>query len=109
MAVGQMTEVVVFLANTPTAKGAGYVDQYGTLLTTRGRLVANSGSRNLAFGSIADNQSFTLTCRFQTALAAGLRSDTKIVISGVTYTFSSYKLIDQKKHLYEFQIQCQLS
>lgn len=107
MAIGQMRETVVFLGNTPTAKGAGFVDQYATLLTTRGQLIANSGSRGLSFGAIADGQSYTLICRFQTALAAGLRSDTKIVISGVTYTFSSYKLVDQKKHLYEFQIQCQ--
>lgn len=108
MAVGKMTESVVFLANTPTAKGAGYVDQYATLLTTRGQLISNSGNRSLNFGAIADNQSYTLICRFQTALAAGLRSDTKVVISGVTYTINSFKLKDQKKHLYEFQIQCQL-
>lgn len=102
-----MRETVVFLQNTPTVKGAGFEDNYTTLLTTRGQLIDRSGSRGLSFGTIQDSNFLSLRVRFQAALAAALRSDTKIVISGVTYTFSTYALIDQKKHLYEFQIQSQ--
>ena len=102
-----MTEVVVFLQNTPTVQGAGWVDNYTTLLTTRGQLIDSGGSRSLSFGEVADNSSMKLRVRFQAALEAAIRSDMKIVISGNTYTFSSFKLIDQKKHLYEFNIQTQ--
>lgn len=100
-----MTEVVEFRQNTPTTEeGGGDADNYTTLLTTRGQLISNSGGRGLSFGAIQDSFSFTLRVRFQSALEAALRSDTKILISGSLYTFSTYKLIDQKKHLYEFQV-----
>ncbi len=102
-----MTEVVIFLQNTPTTSGRGKVDNYSTLLTTRGQLIDKSGNRGLAFGAIQDTSSLTLICRFQTALESNLRSDTKILIDTITYTFSHYKIVDRKKHLYEFQIQCQ--
>ena len=103
-----MRESVVFLQNTPTATGTGgYKDNYETLLTTRGQLIDKAGNRSLSFGEIKDNTSMTLIVRFQTALANALRSDTKIVISGITYTPTNWKLIDQKKHLYQFEIQCQ--
>ena len=105
--IGNMREVVVFLQNTPTVAGAGYADNYSTLLTTRGQLIDKSGSRNLSYGEVANNNFMTLRCRFQTALAASLRSDTKIVIDSITYTLSTYKLVDQKKHIYEFEIQSQ--
>lgn len=107
MVIGRMKEVVVFLSNTSTQSGAGWVDNYTTLLTTRGQLTDRGGSRSLSYGEVADNSSMRLIVRFQSALAAAIRSDMKIVISSVTYTFSSYKLIDQRKHLYEFLIQCQ--
>lgn len=110
MAIGKMREVVVFLANSPTAAaGRGQVDNYSTLLTTRGQLIKKSESRNLSFGTLNDNDFFTLICRFQTAIANTLRSDTKIVIDSVTYTMNGRpKLIDQRKHLYEFNIQSSL-
>ena len=106
--VGNMREVVVFLVNTPqAAAGGGFTDSYTTLCTTRGQLLDSGGSRSLSFGAGVDSVSKTLIVRFQTALFNALRSDTKIVISGLTYTFSDQKLIDQKKHLYEFRITAQ--
>lgn len=100
-----MREVVTFMKNTPTAKGAGFVDNYTTLLTTRGQFIHGSGSRGLQFGAVTDSVSARLIVRFQTALATNLRSDTKLVISGATYTMNGMpKLIDQLKHLYEFSI-----
>jgi hypothetical protein len=106
--IGNMREVVVFLQNTPVpAAGGGFTDSYTTLCTTRGQLLDTSGSRSLSFGAGIDNVNQTLIVRFQTALFNALRSDTKIVINGLTYTFSDSKLIDQKKHLYEFRITAQ--
>lgn len=104
-----MRETVVFLQNSPIpAAGGGATDNYTTLLTTRGQLIDSGDNRSLSFGAIADNSYMRLICRFQTALAASLRSDTKIVISGITYTMNGMpKLIDQKKHFYEFKIQGQ--
>lgn len=104
-----MREVVVFLANNPIpAAGGGFTDSYATLLTTRGQLLSSGDNRSLSFGAIADTSFMRLICRFQTALAASLRSDTKIVINGITYTMNGQPvLIDQKKHFYEFKIQAQ--
>lgn len=108
MVVGKMRESVVFLQNTPVAKGAGYIDSYTNLLTTRGQLIDNSGSRSLSFGAVADSGSWRLICRFQTALANSLRSDTKVVINTITYTINGRpKLVDQKKHIYEFSLSSQ--
>lgn len=97
----------MFLQNTPTVAGAGYADNYTTLLTTRGQLIDKSGNRGLSYGEVANSNFMTLRCRFQTALAASLRSDTKIVIDSISYTFSTYALVDQRKHIYEFEIQSQ--
>lgn len=106
--IGNMREVVVFLVNNPIPNGAGYTDVYTTLLTTRGQLLDSGDNRALSFGAIVDNTYMRLICRFQTALANNLRSDTKIVISSVTYTMNGMPaLVDQKKHLYEFRIQGQ--
>ena len=107
--VGNMRESVVFLANAPIpAAGGGFTDNYTTLLTTRGQLFDNGDNRAQSFGTVIDNSFMRLVCRFQTALAASLRSDTKIVISGITYTMNGMPvLIDQKKHFYEFKIQAQ--
>lgn len=106
-----MREVVVFLVNNPVAvAGRGQQDVYTTLLTTRGQLLDNGDNRALSFGTIADNSFMKLRCRFQVALANSLRSDTKIIISGVTYTMDGRPtLVDQKKHLFEFKIQSQLN
>ena len=105
--IGKMRETVVFLQNTPTAKGAGFEDNYTTLLTTRGSLEDNGGDRSLSFGDVKDNSRMILTVRYQAALAAGLRSDTKVVINGDTYTITEINLIRQLKHFYRIKIQCQ--
>lgn len=103
-----MRETVLFLANSPTANGAGFVDNYTTLCTTRGQLIDSGGTREISYGAIADSSTAKLICRFQTALANSLRSDTKIVISGITYTMNGQPiLVNQRKHLYEFKIQAQ--
>lgn len=102
--IGKMREVVEFRQNTPPAAGAGFVDSYTTLLTTRGQLIQNSNSRSLSFGAIGDTAGYKLIVRFQSAISAAIKPDTKILISGLLYTHSGFRLIDQKKHLYEFDI-----
>lgn len=103
-----MRETVVFLVNTPTPKGAGFEDAYTTLLTTRGQMIESGDSRGLNNGILGDSTFKRLRCRFQSALATNLRSDTKLVISGLTYTMNGMPyLVDQKKHLYEFKIQAE--
>lgn len=107
--IGKMRESVEFKTNSPTAAGAGFADSYTTLLTTRGQLVRASENRSLSFGAIADNESYVLYVRFQSAIDAVLRSDVKIVISGVTYTMNGRpKLIEQRKHIYKFKLNAQL-
>lgn len=108
MTIGKMRESVEFKTNSPSAAGAGFSDNYTTLLTTRGQLIRNSENRSLSFGAISDNEGYTLYVRFQPAIDAVLRSDVKIVINNVTYTMNGRpELIEQKKHLYKFKLQCQ--
>jgi len=101
-----MREVVLFLTNAPTVTpGRGQTDNYSTLLTTRGQLISTSDRRALSFGSLNDETSMILRCRFQVAIANNLRSDTKIVINGITYTMNGRpELVDQRKHIYEFKL-----
>lgn len=107
--VGKMREVVVFLVNNPTVNpSGGQVDSYTTLLTTRGMLVDNSGARILTFNAIEDVKAVYMICRFQTAITNTLRTDTKVVMNSVTYTMQGRpKLINQLKHLYQFELKCQ--
>lgn len=106
--IGKMRESVTFRVNTPTANGAGFSDVYSDLLTTRGQLEKSSANRSLTFGEIADNDSYDLYVRWQITLDSNLRSDTKIVINSVVYTMNGRpELIDQRKHIYKFKIQCQ--
>lgn len=112
-AIGQFRQTVVFMANTATTSATtireavttgGKNDNYSILLTTRGRLRKSNGSRGLSFGLVADDETYELVCRFQTALEASLRTDTKIIIDSKTYTPQSWEKVDQLNHIYIFRI-----
>lgn len=110
LTIGQMRQSVEFLTNFPT-NGAtvsrepvvtGKNDDYSIFLITRGKLTKRSGNRGLSFGLIEEGESWDLICRFQSALESNLRTDTKIVIDGKTFTPKSWEKQDQINHIYKF-------
>lgn len=104
MEVGNLNKVVVFKSNTPTAKGAGSADGYATLLTTRGHLKKNSGGRGFAFAELSENNSYTLTVRFETALETALSPSVKVEIESRTYTVASWEKMGEKRFYYKIQL-----
>lgn len=102
--VGGLNKVVVFRQNTPSQQGAGYVDSYSDLLTTRGALRSLSSSRGFSFGEVLQTNTHELIVRYQTALASGLRGDMKVVIDGRTFTVSTWEKIGEKKFYYKLII-----
>lgn len=106
--IGQMVQVVTFRNNTErTALGAGHIDGYTDLLTTRGQLMkrtGNKGRKESEDGEVFFQEYWILTCRYQPALEANLKIDTLIVCDGKTYTITGYELLDQKKFFYQFAL-----
>lgn len=104
-----MRSTVVFKSNTPTVTPTrGGKDAYSTLLTTRGRLRKESGDRALSFAMISGQDSYILTCRFQSALESGLKVNGKVTVDGQEFTIASWKKIDQVNHWYEFRLNTQV-
>lgn len=104
MGIGEFTKTVVFKQNTPTTLGAGKKDAYTTLLTTKGRLKKQSGSRSLGFGDIQITNSYELLVRYQSSLATNLRADVKIEIDSKTFTIQTFEKIGEKNFYYRFII-----
>lgn len=104
-----MRSIVVFLANTPTTQGAGQVDGYSTLLTTRGRLRKQQGGRSLSFGLIEGDDRYEMICRFQSALESQLKINGKLTVDSVNYTIASWEKVDQVNHLYKFVLNTQVA
>ena len=104
MGIGEFNKTVVFKQNTPSTLGAGKKDSYTTLLTTKGRLKKQSGSRSLGFGDIQITNSYELLVRYQTSLATNLRADVKIEIENKTYTIQTFEKVGEKDFYYRFII-----
>lgn len=96
--------MAAFKQNTPTAKGAGYTDQYATLLTARGRLKKKSGNRSLSFGAVGEENSFEFITYYQTALANSLNTAMKVEIESKTYTIDSWEKVGEEKFFYIIQL-----
>lgn len=113
LTIGQFRQVVYFLANAATTNATttrlatssgGKNDNYTILVTTRGKLRKSHGSRELSFGLVQESETYTLLCRFETALESNLRVDTKIIIDSKTYTLQSWEKVEQINHIYSFKL-----
>ncbi len=102
--IGKMDKVCVLKQNTPGTLGAGAVDSYATLLTTRGWLRKSSGNRSLSFGDLVGNDSWKLTVRKENALVNNLRHDLKWVIDGRTFTIQTWTNVGERSFYYEFEL-----
>lgn len=102
--IGNMREVCTLCLNAPSNQGAGAVDNYGALLTTRGQLSRSSGNRSLTFGDIQGNSSFTLTVRHQQAIESNIVISAKWLINNDFYTIESWEKVGQRDFYYKFAL-----
>lgn len=102
--IGEMRQSVKLCINVPTAQGSGAIDNYGILLTTRGRLRRSSGGRSLTFSEIEGNSSYTLITRFQQDIEANISISSKWLIDGVFYTVDSWEKVGEIKFYYKFSL-----
>ncbi len=102
--IGQMRKSVQFCLNIPSSQGAGYTDNYGVLLTTRGKLEQSSGNRSLSFGEIEGRSSHTLIVRYQQAIEVNVSISAKWLIDGVFYTIESWEKIEEINFYYKFRV-----
>lgn len=98
--IGQMRQVVEFCLNAPVQAGAGQRDNYGILLTTRGRLKPLSAYREATSGEIQGDSGYELIVRYQQAIASTVSISSKWLIGGVFYTIHSWEKKDQETFLY---------
>lgn len=97
MEVGELNKILVFKTNTPTATGAGLTNSYTTLLTTRGSLKKNNGSRGLSFSELTETNNYTIVTRYQQALHNAMRLDMKIEADGRLFTPTTWEKIGEKR------------
>lgn len=99
-----MRTIAKLCLNIPTAQGAGYTDNYGILLTTRGKLEKSSGSRGLLSGEIEGNSSYNLTVRYQQAIDVNLSISSKWLIGGIFYTIDAWEKVEEINFYYKFRL-----
>jgi SPP1 family predicted phage head-tail adaptor len=109
MGVGQLNTTVLFKTNTPTTLGAGSVDNYTDLLTTKGEFKKMNGNRVISFGEIVEENRYMLRVRYDTDLDAGLRINGKVVIDGRWFTIASMELVEGKKRYYQLFLNEQIN
>lgn len=102
--IGDMRQSVTLCLNAPTSLGAGGRDNYGALLTTRGKLSKSSANRALTFGEIQGESSYTLVVRYQQAIDVNISISAKWLIDNVFYTIESWEKIEQRNFYYKFRL-----
>ena len=93
---------VLFKQNTPTSLGAGGKDVYTDLVETKGELKKLSGSRNLSYGEIVEDNRWELKVHYQSTIADNVKVNGKIVIDGAWYTINSMEKVELKNRYYKF-------
>lgn len=103
--IGKLRQSGQLQVNTPIQQGAGYKDNYATLLTCRGELVKLNGNRVLDNSEVVINASWSWICRYQTAIQnITNKKSIRWVIDGRRFTVNNYELIDQKKNYIRFTL-----
>lgn len=103
--IGQLRQSGQLQTNTPVAQGAGFKDNYTTLLTCRGRLTELRGNRALNSAEVSINTAWEWICRFQTTIdGIGAKKSIRWIIDGRKFTVNNYELIDHKKKYYRFTL-----
>lgn len=101
--IGALRQSGQLQTNTPIQQGAGYKDNYSTLLTCRGCLTDLRGSRSLNSGEVNINGDAEWIVRYQAAIAnVTSKKSIRWIIDGRRFTVNNYELIDNKKRYYRF-------
>lgn len=100
-----MRSRVQMLKNVPTdATTGGAYDNYGIIVTTRGRLRRSSGNRALTFGEIINDESYELILRYQQAIENDLAINTKFLINGLVYSIDSWEKFEEINFYYRIKM-----
>lgn len=103
--IGQFKETVVIEQNNPTQMGAGWVDVWSTLVTTKGFLRKLRGDRSLQSGEIFEDNAYELWIRYQPTLESNLSIlKLRVIIGGKQFRIHSIEKIDQKNFYYRFLV-----
>ncbi len=102
--IGTMRQVVRMLKNVPTDSGAGAIDHYGVIVTTRGLLRKQSGNRALSFAEIINSEGYEIWLRQEADITNNLRVDNKFLIDGLVYSMDSWELVNEVKFYYRIKV-----
>lgn len=103
--LGKLRQSGQLQINTPIQQGAGFKDNYTTLLTCRGDLTKARGDRGLNSGEVDISSTWFWDCRYQSAIAnVTNKKSIRWIIDGRKFTVNNYELIDQKKRYYRFTL-----
>jgi hypothetical protein len=103
ISIGEMRQSGTLRNNNPVANLSGGVDDnYGDVITCRGKLRQQSGKKSIEQGEVVQNKVFYWTCRFQQGIV--LNEDSIWVIGGQQYRITNWEKIDQINHWYEFTL-----
>lgn len=103
IAIGDMRQTGTFKKNTPVPNDTGgFVDSFSDLVTCRGRLRKQKGSKALEDGDTVFNKNYEWICRVQNAIV--IDTDTALEISGQLYRILDFEKIDEIRHWYRFVI-----
>jgi len=101
--IGEMRQVGTFQKNAPVDNDSGGQDDaWQTMVTTRGRLTKKSGGKVIEEGSLQFSKSYQWVCRYQSDLVVD--QDTRLLIDGQPYQIMDWELVDQRQHLFTFNI-----
>jgi hypothetical protein len=103
--IGKLRQSGQLQTNTRIQQGAGFKDNYSTLLTCRGRLTKLRGNRSFNDSETDINAAWEWICRYQVAIDnITNKKAIRWIIDGRRFTVNNYELIDQKKRYYRFTL-----
>lgn len=107
--IGLMKEKVVFQVNSAMPDGrGGFKNGYANLLTTRGQMRNNSGSRMNEAGQIFWQEEWILETRYQLALENNVVNDTRVICNNQSFSILGKQLVDNKKFRYRFTLKAEV-
>lgn len=103
--VGKFRQSGQLQTNARIQQGAGFKDNFTTLLTCRGSLNKLRGNRSFNYSETDINATWEWICRYQVAIDnISNKKSIRWIIDGRRFTVNNYKLIDQKKKYYRFTL-----
>jgi len=103
--IGKFNKTITIELNTPIDQGAGAIDNWAELVSTKGSFKKSRGVRLLDSGAIFEDNIYELYLRQQSNIETNLSIlKLRVVIDTRIYTISSIEKIDEKNFYYKFII-----